>query len=184
MSFLVHEQQKALILDVADPGHVLANVPRSKAIEFQGKTLVVVPHDIAGAQALRKIGHMVPSPIGFHYAWPRDKMQIPAPFTNQLETAAFLTLNKRAFCLNQIGCVDAETEYLSPTGWRRMDQYDGGAVAQYNLDGTSEFIQPTEYVKKPCLDMIRIKTKYGVDQLLSPEHRVLYVSSTGTTQVN
>ncbi len=103
MSFLVHAQQKALILNVADPGHVLTNVPRSKKIEFQGKSLVVVPHDIAGAQALRKLGYMVPSPIGFHYDWPRDKMQVPAPFTNQLETAAFLTLNDRAFCLNQIG---------------------------------------------------------------------------------
>lgn len=36
-----------------------------------------------------------------------------------------------------------------------------------------EFVEPIEYVKKPCDTMVRVKTKYGIDQLLSPEHRVL-----------
>ena len=86
--------------------------------------------------------------------------------------------------LNDIGCVDADTEYLSPTGWVRIADYEGGAVAQYHPEtGAVDFVDSPEFVKLPCPEMIRIKTKYGVDQLLSPEHRVLYVSSTGAKQV-
>lgn len=71
------------------------------------------------------------------------------------------------------GCVDKDTEYLSETGWVKISEYTGGKVAQYNLDGTIEFVYPTQYVKLPCLKMIHFKTQYGVDQMLSPEHRVL-----------
>lgn len=74
-----------------------------------------------------------------------------------------------------MGCVDAHTEYLSPTGWVPISQYQGGKVAQYHPyhGGRIEFVSPDDYIKKPCPRMIRIRTKYGVDQLLSPEHRVL-----------
>jgi tRNA-splicing ligase RtcB len=75
-----------------------------------------------------------------------------------------------------IGCVDCETEYLSPTGWRRMDEYDGGPIMEYMPDtGAAEFRVPSRYIKLPCDRFLRIKTKYGVDQKLSGEHRVLYV---------
>ena len=33
-------------------------------------------------------------------------------------------------------CVSGDTEYLSPEGWKRIDQYDGGEVAQWSQDGT------------------------------------------------
>lgn len=52
---------------------------------------------------LRTIGYPVPSPIGSYYDWPRDLSQVPQPFHNQVETAAFLTLHHRAYCLNEIG---------------------------------------------------------------------------------
>lgn len=74
------------------------------------------------------------------------------------------------------GCVDASTEYLSPTGWVRMDQYRGGPVAQWHPESRLiEFVQPLEYVKRPCASMIRIHHPRGLDQLLSPEHRVPFV---------
>ena len=73
-----------------------------------------------------------------------------------------------------LGCVDANTEYLTPTGWKRISEYDGGAVAQYWPETqTIDFVQSPEYVKLPCPEMIRFRTTRGVDQLLSPEHRVL-----------
>lgn len=31
-----------------------------------------------------------------------------------------------------LGCVDADTEYLSPSGWRCMADYEGGRVMQYD----------------------------------------------------
>jgi hypothetical protein len=74
-----------------------------------------------------------------------------------------------------IGCVDADTEYLTPTGWHKVSEYTGGVVAQFNPETKqSEFVQPSEYVKRPCDSFLHFKTKYGVDQMLSDEHRVYY----------
>jgi hypothetical protein len=75
------------------------------------------------------------------------------------------------------GCVDRDTEYLSPEGWVKISEYDGGKVAQYELDGTASFVQPTEYVVKDCDTMAHFKTKYGCDQMLSLDHRMLLLSS-------
>lgn len=73
-----------------------------------------------------------------------------------------------------IGCVDADTEYLSPTGWKKISEYDGGKVAQYHENGYIEFVDPEEYVVKPCEWFYEIRNKYGVSQVLSPEHNVYY----------
>ena len=104
------------------------------------------------------------------YKWPGKYK----PFKHQVITSEFLVANKKAFCLSEMGCFDSETEYLTPTGWRKFTDYNGGMVAQYDEKTERiEFVTPDKYVKLPCENMIRIKTKYGLDQLLSPEHRVL-----------
>jgi len=87
------------------------------------------------------------------------------------ETAAGTEI--RDYKFKTSGCVDAETEYLSPHGWRRMDQYDGGKVAQWCPEtGEAAFVEPLQYHVKPCSFMLHFKTKYGVDQMLSPDHRM------------
>lgn len=84
-----------------------------------------------------------------------------------------------------IGCVDCETEYLSPTGWKRIDQYADDPIMEYDPEtGKAFFRQPKAYVKLPCNEFYRIKTKYGVDQKLSAEHRVLYVRYDRTYKFN
>lgn len=112
------------------------------------------------------------------YEFVKEHYQLPVElYPYQIETVEALAPLERAGYYLDVGCVDAETEFLSPAGWVRMDQYDGHSqVAQYHLDGTIAFVKPAAYVKKPCETMIRLKTKYGVDQMLSPEHRVLYKS--------
>jgi tRNA-splicing ligase RtcB (3'-phosphate/5'-hydroxy nucleic acid ligase) len=76
-----------------------------------------------------------------------------------------------------IGCVDGDSEYLSPVGWRKISQYDGGPVMQYEpvIDGTGigHFVQPEAYIVKPCEKFFRFRTKYGIDQMLTADHRVL-----------
>lgn len=105
------------------------------------------------------------------YDWPGRY----TPFPHQFKIAGFLASHPRAFCLADLGCVDADTEYLSPSGWKRIADYTGGSVAQYHPDtGVAEFVEPTAFVAKPCDHMFRFKTTRGVDQMLSPEHRVLY----------
>lgn len=79
-----------------------------------------------------------------------------------------------------IGCVDGSTEYLSPDGWRRIDEYDGGKVMQYDpADGTGRFVDPLHYVVKDADVMLHFKTKYGIDQMLTPDHKVLAWKITG-----
>ncbi len=78
-----------------------------------------------------------------------------------------------------IGCVDAETEYLSPAGWKKISEYDGGQVMQYNKDsGVATFVTPSAYIRKPATEFYEMKSKYGVNQRLSPDHRVLYRGTT------
>ena len=73
-----------------------------------------------------------------------------------------------------ISCVDNDTEFLSPEGWNKIIDYDGGLVMQFNpSDDTGEFVEPLRYIKEPCYEFIHIKTKYGIDQMLSENHNCL-----------
>lgn len=178
---LVIKQAQALAMKLNNPARVLETIPTAKMLTVRGVDMVITPHKLDEVRVLRNLGINAPSPISHYYKWPGRYV----PFDHQKETAAFLTVNQRGLVLNEIGCVDADTEYLSIMGWKRIADYDGGAVAQYWPDkGKIDFVESPEYVKLPCEDMIRFKTRYGVDQLLSPEHRVLYVSSTGKPMVD
>lgn len=175
---------KALVLKTRDPDKVTQVIPQSHVVS-QTQTPsgvcyeVAVKWTLANAKILQNLGFKnVPSPIVGQYNWPG----MYKPFEHQKDTASFLTLNQRAFCLNDMGCVDSETEYLSPTGWKKISEYLEGDVAQYLPDtGEIEFVPPEAYVKKPCTDMIHFKTKYGVDQMLSPEHRMLISDNASKT---
>lgn len=142
----------------------------SKIRTNNGRTFAVVRRDLEQARRLAALGYDAPSPILEEYDWPGRF----TPFEHQFTTSSFLTLHHRAFVFNGLGCVDADTEYLSPTGWRRIADYTSGLVAQYNNDtGKAEFVKPTQFVKLPCDEMVHFKNKYGIDQLLSLEHRML-----------
>ncbi len=165
----VHVPTRSLLLQADDPFMVRDLLPKSRLVDHPDYN-VALKLTAQSAKVLRNIGIEAPHPIKALYNWP-GKYQ---PFKHQYAMSEFLATNKRCFNLSEMGCVDAATEYLSPTGWWRIDQYAGGPVAQYVPEtGAAEFVEPTEYVKLPCETMIRIKTKYGLDQLLSPEHRVL-----------
>lgn len=159
-----------------------ASIPGAVSGAIAGVPAIAFKHELYQTLLARNIGHDVPSPINYGWKYPG----LYPPRDNQLHTAAFGTLYQKAFILNEMRCVDANTEYLSPTGWRKISEYDGGMVAQYNKHiEQASFVQPTEYIKKPCPeDMVRFKTVKGIDQLLTANHRVLYVASTGTKQVS
>lgn len=78
-----------------------------------------------------------------------------------------------------IGCVDRDTEYLTPTGWRRIADYrEGDKVLVFNpYDGFSRFEEPQAYIKRPSSGFYHFKTKYGINQMLSPDHRMLLYKS-------
>lgn len=73
-----------------------------------------------------------------------------------------------------IGCVDGETEFLSPTGWKKIKDYAGEAILNFNPEsGLSSWEEPKAFIKKPYEFLYHLKTKYGIDQKLSPDHKVL-----------
>lgn len=71
------------------------------------------------------------------------------------------------------GCVDADTEYFTGNSWKKISEYDGGLVGQYN-NGILELVTPLKYIKIPAKKLSKFKTKYGIDQVLCDEHRVIY----------
>lgn len=95
---LVAEKHKRLILNLNDPGRVKTLVPGALDWNYKGHDLLVVPHTHDAAMALRGVGINAPAPINHYYHWPGR-----TPFQHQRETAAFLTLNPRAYCLNDMG---------------------------------------------------------------------------------
>lgn len=71
------------------------------------------------------------------------------------------------------GCVSGDTEYLSPTGWRRIDEYDGGEVAQwFSGDSFIKFTKPTEHQNYPTKELIHFKNENRVSMVLSDKHRM------------
>jgi replicative DNA helicase len=78
------------------------------------------------------------------------------------------------------GCVDKHTEYFNGEEWKSIADYtEGEEVLQYNEDGTAEMVVPTNYIKKLSTGFYLIKSKYGVNQCVSEEHKMVYVSDKG-----
>lgn len=100
MNALVHvAEQPWLVLNPASPDTLRAVIPDSKPVRVNGNELWAVPHSLDAVRVLRNLGVPAPSPIVNRYPWPgRYK-----PFDAQRETAAFCTLHKRAYVLNDMG---------------------------------------------------------------------------------
>ena len=60
---------------------------------------IAVPHTVEVSRLCRNLGYQVPAPITHHYKW-HDK---PEPFRIQKITAALMTMNPRAYVLNEMG---------------------------------------------------------------------------------
>ncbi len=73
--------------------------PDVRSAEVNGEQIYAVPSTLDAAKVLRNLGIEAPSPIMDFYDWPCVPGRTPGWW--QKETAAFLTLNPRAFCLNK-----------------------------------------------------------------------------------
>jgi len=73
--------------------------PSAKEISFSGSQHLVLPHGPTETVMLRRLGFDVPAPIMTHYDWPGGV----TPFEVQKKTGALLTLNERAYVLNDLG---------------------------------------------------------------------------------
>lgn len=76
------------------------------------------------------------------------------------------------------GCVDKETEFLTPNGWKKIiDFNDGDLVAQWE-EGRMTFANG-EFVKLPKTKMYHAYTPHTLDMVLSDNHNFLYRTSKG-----
>jgi superfamily II DNA or RNA helicase len=90
-------ENKALLLNLRNPERVSTVIPKSKLLDNGS---VLVNWGLDEAQILKNLSiRGVPSPILGHYKWPG----VYKPFAHQKETASFLTLHRRAFCLSEQG---------------------------------------------------------------------------------
>lgn len=92
---------KALLLRVRNPDPIIATIPKSRIVQAaDGVTEIAVKWGLEEAQLLSQLRiKKVPSPIQRDYDWPG----FHKPMDHQINTAAFLTLNKRSFCFNEQG---------------------------------------------------------------------------------
>lgn len=78
------------------------------------------------------------------------------------------------------GCVDKDTEFFNGKKWKKISEYkNGDKVLQWNKDGNATLVEPLDYIKLPCDKMYHFETKYGIDQTLSGEHRIITYSPKG-----
>ena len=96
---LVSTQHKKLILNLRDYDKVLTLIPTARKLEYKGKTLVAVPHEIDEVRVLRNIGLDAPSPMSYYYDWPGRR----TPFLHQKTTSEFIVQHPRSFVLNGLG---------------------------------------------------------------------------------
>ena len=88
---------KILLLNLRNPNKVTTVIPKSRQI---GANQVAVNWGLDEARVLKNLQiKNIPSPIVGHYNWPG----LHKPFDHQKDTASFLTLHRRAFCLNEQG---------------------------------------------------------------------------------
>ena len=83
-------------------------------------------------------------------------------------------LVRKEFCrllIGPIGCVSGDTEFLSPTGWKRIDEWDGEDIAQWSPDGYLSWVKP-EYHRGPATEPLYRFHKDHMSMVLSGEHRV------------
>ena len=93
-------------------------------------------------------------------------------------TLAFQNLIKTGFVkeLNTWdGCVSGDTEYFTGNGWREIESYDGGLVGQVDELGSLSMVKPSKFIDLPCDRFIKIQSEQGVSQVVSGDHRVIYL---------
>ncbi|MCP3686555.1 MAG: hypothetical protein GY861_28285 [bacterium] len=76
--------------------------------------------------------------------------------------------------IGPVGCYSGDTEYYTPTGWRRFDKHiSGGLIAQVDINTLEmSFVSPLNYVKKPCDEFIHFYNAHSVSMVLSDEHKM------------
>lgn len=73
-----------------------------------------------------------------------------------------------------IGCLDKDTEVLTPDGWIRISDYSNEKILTYDIEhDTANFDMPIAYIKNPCSEFYYLHHSKGLDQMISEEHKMV-----------
>ena len=80
------------------------------------------------------------------------------------------------------GCVDCDTEYLTPFGWKKISEYRfGDKVLQYNYNGSVEFVEPLRYIKQEQNKLWYVHND-AINMCLSANHNCVYINNDNLLQ--
>ena len=95
-----------------------------------------------------------------------------------------------SYIVGPYGPVSGDTEFLTTTGWKRIDQYEkNDKIAQWIPDdfdpvkGKIEFVLPKDYIVTDADYFIHFRNKNSLSMMVSPNHRVPYYDYRGVLQV-
>lgn len=81
------------------------------------------------------------------------------------------------------GCVPADTEYLSPTGWKPIKNLiKTSKLAVYYPDGSIKFEEPKEVFKWNADKWYNFNTRF-IHQTLCPNHKIVYWSDRNSEEI-
>lgn len=73
-----------------------------------------------------------------------------------------------------IGCLDKDTEILTPQGWLKISDYKNEQILMYDtVTDMAFFDYPKMYLKGPCDEFIHFKNSKNLDQMVSTEHHMI-----------
>lgn len=92
---------RALLVNTKNPAKITQVIQKAEVVAQAGDIAQVLVHwNLGNTYLLRNLGFKkAPSPILENYKWPG----IYKPFEHQRDTAAFLTLHRKAYCFNEQG---------------------------------------------------------------------------------
>jgi len=97
---LVVPEQRKVVINTQKYAEVIDAIPHAKAFNHQGNVLTALKHGVEETLVLRNLGFKkTPAPILSYYHWPARFKAME----HQKQTSAFLTLNRKALCLNAPG---------------------------------------------------------------------------------
>ena len=110
--------------------------------------------------------------------WPEVRKAVREMNANWWKPLGKGAFNEAVLC-GATGCVDNETEYLTPNGWKAISDFaEGDEVAQYRADGKVYFAAPRGYVKAPCREFLAFEAR-SVSQRLTLGHTFVYRTPKG-----
>ncbi len=90
------------------------------------------------------------------------------------------------YAINLAACVDEDTEYLTPTGWKRIADYRTGdrvlEIDPYN-NVRACFKTPISYIKQPATEdayVVSPNSRSKLSMMVSPNHTVLFEQTSGS----